>query len=141
MSLGRVSESPGEAVSPLPSSPLFLWWIHVFFALRVGRGLGVPWSRCYLWSWEDTGKHVNPTSAFRSPPNASFILGSGTSRKQSPEPAKYFLLNTRNPEHGKNSISWCGHCHSQCCLWELGHFPPSLLLFGLIPHFSAQFSI
>lgn len=57
MSLGRVSESPGEAVSPLPSSPLFLWWIHVFFALRVGRGLGVPWSRCYLWSWvENTNR-------------------------------------------------------------------------------------
>lgn len=75
MSLGRVNESCGEAVSPLPCSPLFLWWIHVFSALRVGRGLGVSWNRCYLWSWEDTGKHVNPIPTFRSPLRTSFVVG------------------------------------------------------------------
>lgn len=114
-----------------PCPPFFpaclcLWWLQVFSDPRVCAGLGIPRSRCYLWCWEDAGKHVNATSAFRSPPSASFISGTALGRKQSPEPAEYFLLNTRNPEHCKNYTSQCGHCHGQHCLWEPGHFPPSL---------------
>lgn len=101
----------------------FLWWLRVFSAPRVGAGLGIPCIRCYLWCWEDAGKRVNPTSAFRA---LHSLLAAALVRRQSPEPAEYFLLNTRNPEHCKNYISRCQHCRSQRCLREPRHFSPSL---------------
>ena len=56
---------------PFLTAQLFLSWLWVFSAPRVGAGLGIPWSGSYLWCWDDAGKHVNPVSAFRSLP--SFI--------------------------------------------------------------------
>jgi len=97
VSPGRGSESPDEAVCPLPHSPALSFVALGVFCPEGGRRAGHPLERILPLVLGRCGETCKPSFCFQKSSKLHSFLAAALGRKQRPEPGEYFLLNTRDP--------------------------------------------